>query len=104
MENYIINDGKNEIIEVDGASYRRLCIRTHVITEADDIVAVAEKYAKPHVEKGDVLAVLVTGAYNYSMASNYNRIPRPPVVMVKDGAARVVVRRETYEDVANCDV
>ncbi len=57
MENYIINDGKNETIEVDGASYRRLCIRTHVITEADDIVAVAEKYAKPHVEKGDVLFI-----------------------------------------------
>ena len=56
------------------------------------------------VEAGDILAVLSTGAYNYSMSSNYNRIPRPPVVMVKDGVARVVVRRETYEDVANCDV
>ena len=56
------------------------------------------------VEADDILAVLSTGAYNYSMSSNYNRIPRPPVVMVKDGVARVVVRRETYEDVANCDV
>jgi diaminopimelate decarboxylase len=53
---------------------------------------------------GDTLAVLATGAYNYSMASNYNRLPKPAVVMVKDGAARIVVRRETYEDVARFDV
>jgi diaminopimelate decarboxylase len=55
-------------------------------------------------ERGDILAVLVTGAYNYSMASNYNRIPRPPVIMVKDGEARVAVRRETYEDIVRNDV
>mgnify|MGYP002509095050 CR=1 FL=1 len=56
------------------------------------------------VEVGDTLAVLSTGAYNYSMASNYNRIPRLPVIMVKDGESRVVVRRETYEQVASCDI
>lgn len=55
-------------------------------------------------ERGDILAVLVTGAYNYSMASNYNRIPRPPVILVKDGKARVAVRRETYDDLLSCDV
>ena len=55
-------------------------------------------------ERGDVLAVLVTGAYNYSMASNYNRLPRPPVIMVKDGKARVAVRRESYEDIIRNDV
>ena len=54
--------------------------------------------------RGDILAVLVTGAYNYSMASNYNRIPRPPVIMIKDGVARVAVRRETYEDLTRNDV
>lgn len=54
--------------------------------------------------RGDILAVLVTGAYNYSMASNYNRIPRPPVVMVRDGEARVVVKRETYDDIIRNDV
>lgn len=53
---------------------------------------------------GDTLAVLVTGAYNYSMASNYNRVPRPPVVMLRDGQPRVVVRRETYEDLVACDL
>ena len=48
--------------------------------------------------RGDVIAVLVTGAYNYAMASNYNRIPRPPVVFVKNGVPRLVVKRESFED------
>ena len=52
----------------------------------------------PRLERGDYLAVLCTGAYNYSMASNYNRVPRPAVVMVKEGTDRLSVRRETYED------
>lgn len=55
-------------------------------------------------KRGDILAVLVTGAYNYSMASNYNRLPRPPIIMVKDGQARVAVRRETYEDLISHDI
>lgn len=46
------------------------------------------------VEPGDILAVLATGAYNYSMSSNYNRIPKPPVVMIRDGKSRVVVKRD----------
>lgn len=53
---------------------------------------------------GDTLAVLSTGAYNYSMASNYNRIPRPPVVMVNNGTSRLVVRRESYEDLVRNDL
>ncbi len=53
--------------------------------------------------RGDLVAVLTTGAYNYSMASNYNRIPRPPVVMLKDGDSYVAVRRETYEDILHLD-
>jgi diaminopimelate decarboxylase len=52
----------------------------------------------PPVEKGDLLAVFSTGAYCYAMASNYNRNPRPPVVFVRNGKPRVVVRRETYGD------
>ena len=55
-------------------------------------------------KRGDTLAVLVTGAYNYSMASNYNRLPRPAVVMVRDGEDRVAVRRETFEDITRNDV
>ncbi len=56
------------------------------------------------VEAGDILAVLSTGAYNYSMASNYNRIPKLPVIMVKNGESRTVVKRETYEHITSCDV
>ena len=58
----------------------------------------------PKIEVGDTLAVLATGAYNYSMSSNYNRIPRPAVVAVKDGKARVVIKRETYEDLVKNDL
>ena len=56
------------------------------------------------VEVGDTLAVLSTGAYNYSMASHYNRTPKPPVVMVKNGEARVVVKGETFADLTRNDV
>ena len=52
----------------------------------------------PTLESGDTLAVFSTGAYNYSMASNYNRIPRPAVVMLKEGTDRLIVKRETYKD------
>lgn len=58
----------------------------------------------PPIKPGDYLAVLATGAYNYSMASNYNRIPRPPVVMVHDGKAKLIVKRETYEDIVQNDI
>jgi diaminopimelate decarboxylase len=52
---------------------------------------------------GDMLATPVTGAYGHSMASNYNKVPRPAVVFVADGESRVVVRRETYEDLVRLD-
>ncbi len=85
------NEERNDIVTVAG----KCCESGDLIQENTKLQA---------VEAGDILAVLSTGAYNYSMSSNYNRIPRPPVVMVKDGEARIVVRRETYEDVANCDI
>lgn len=56
------------------------------------------------VKRGDILAVCTTGAYNYSMASNYNRIPRPPIVMLSQGDSYLAVRRETYADLCACDV
>lgn len=56
------------------------------------------------ISRGELIACLTTGAYNYSMASNYNRIPRPPVVMLSGGVDRLAVRRETPEDVAALDV
>ena len=64
--------------------------------ESGDLLGESMELQKP--VRGDTLAFLVTGAYNYSMASNYNRIPRPPVVFVKDGEARLVIRRESFED------
>lgn len=56
------------------------------------------------IERGDILAVMSTGAYNYSMASNYNKIAKPAVVMLRNGKDRVVVRRETYKDLIALDV
>ncbi|MGN0518627.1 MAG: diaminopimelate decarboxylase [Acutalibacteraceae bacterium] len=56
------------------------------------------------VQIGDILAVLSTGAYNYSMSSNYNRLPRPAMVMVKDGVDRLIIKRETYEDILRNDI
>ncbi|TYO95583.1 diaminopimelate decarboxylase [Desulfallas thermosapovorans] len=53
---------------------------------------------------GDILAVSSTGAYNYSMSMNYNRLPRPAMVLVRDGAADIIVARETYEDLIRNDV
>ncbi|MFY9175534.1 MAG: diaminopimelate decarboxylase [Peptococcia bacterium] len=58
----------------------------------------------PKVESGDILAVSGTGAYNYSMSSNYNRLPRPAVVLVRDGQADIIVARETYHDLIRNDV
>ena len=69
--------------------------------ESGDLIG--ENMEIQHAARGDILAVLTTGAYNYSMASNYNRIPRPPVILVRDGKARVAVRRETYEDLIRLD-
>ncbi len=70
--------------------------------ESGDLV-VPDAYVPEDLEVGDVLATPVTGAYGYAMASNYNKVPRPAVVFVADGAARVVVRRETFEDLMHLD-
>ena len=65
--------------------------------ESGDIV-VRDCWLPADIAPGDLLAVAATGAYCYSMASNYNRVPRPAVVAVRDGAARAVLRRETPDD------
>ena len=64
--------------------------------ESGDRIAENVKVAKP--SRGDVIAVLTTGAYNFAMSSNYNRVPRPALVIVNDGDVRVAVRRQTIED------
>jgi diaminopimelate decarboxylase len=70
--------------------------------ESGDIIVRDALLAAPAV--GDVLVTPATGAYGYAMASNYNGVPRPPVIFCRDGEARVVVRRETYEDLTSRDV
>lgn len=69
--------------------------------ESGDLLGEGVSLASP--ERDDILAVLTTGAYNYSMASNYNRICRPAVIIIKDGSVRVGIRRETFEDLIRYD-
>jgi diaminopimelate decarboxylase len=70
--------------------------------ESGDVLVRDARVAAPRV--GDVMVTPATGAYGYAMANNYNGIPRPPVIVCKDGDARVVVRRETYDDLTARDV
>lgn len=70
--------------------------------ESGDRIAENVMIAKP--ERGDVIAVLSTGAYNYSMASNYNRLPKPAIVMISGGKPRLAVRRESFEDLMRCEL
>lgn len=70
--------------------------------ESGDIIQPGVKMPKP--KRGDIVAVCTTGAYNYSMASNYNRIPRPPIVMISGGKDYVAVKRESFEDLMANDV
>lgn len=86
-----MNDKKDFVCTVAG----RCC-------ESGDLIQ--EDVPLPRPERGDIVAVLTTGAYNHSMASNYNRIPRPPVVVLRGGEDRLVLRRESYEDMLACEV
>lgn len=70
--------------------------------ESGDLIQEKVSLARP--VRGDTLAVLTTGAYNYSMASNYNRVPRPALVMVGENGPYLAIRRETYADLLSCDL
>ena len=70
--------------------------------ESGDLIQ--EHVMMPQIHVGDTLAVLATGAYNYSMSSNYNRIPRPPIVAASGNEAKIIVKRETYDDLIKNDV
>ena len=69
--------------------------------ESGDLIQENVKMPKPH--RGEILAVLTTGAYNYSMASNYNRVGRPPVVMLNSKRDYIAVRRESFKDICALD-
>ncbi|MXZ30426.1 MAG: diaminopimelate decarboxylase [Acidimicrobiia bacterium] len=71
--------------------------------ESGDVL-VADGHLPHDVADGDILAIPVAGAYGYSMASNYNKMPRPAVVFVRDGEARPVIRRETFDDLLRLDL
>lgn len=83
------SDEDEELVTVSG----RCCETDTLITDV----------LLPKCEAGDILAVLNTGAYNYSMSSNYNRLPKPAVVLLKGDKDQVIVERETYEDIVSKD-
>ena len=84
-------DEKDTIVTIAG----RCC-------ESGDLLGEHVRLQK--TEPGDILAVSATGAYNYSMASHYNRLPKPAMVLVKDGTHRVIIKRESYEDLIKNDI
>ncbi len=86
-----VNEPKTSMVTIAG----RCC-------ESGDMLGKDVVIQKP--EAGDLLCTLATGAYCYSMASNYNRVPRPPVVMVRGGTSKVIIKRETYEDLVKNDI
>jgi diaminopimelate decarboxylase len=89
--------------EHDGGDDSALCRVVGKHCESGDIV-VRDCWLPADLAPGDLLAVAATGAYCYSMASSYNRLPRPAVVAVRDGAARVLLRRETLDDQLRLEV
>ncbi len=101
---YILYESKYDAVLANKAT----APRTETVTiagkccESGDIVI--KDIMMPETQKGDLVAVLATGAYNYSMASNYNRIPRPPIVMAMNGESKAVVKRESYEDIVKNDL
>lgn len=114
-KNYVAIDGgmsDNPRYALYGSAYTVLCANkmgkegnyectiAGRLCESGDLIQ--ENVKIPQVQRGDNIAVLVTGAYNYAMASNYNRVPRPLVVLLGD-TDRVAIRRETFEDVCRLD-
>ena len=92
-----------------------VCLASRMNDKADFVCTVAgrccesgdllqENVTIPKPVRGDILSVLVTGAYNYSMASNYNRIPRPCVVGIADSKDFVIIKRESFEDLIRNDI
>lgn len=101
---YVLYQSRYEVVCANKASEKRDFTATVAgkCCESGDLIQ-EWTHIQP-VEPGDILAILSTGAYNYSMASNYNRICRPPVIMVKDGQPRIVVKRETFAQLTENDI
>ena len=117
FKNYVSVDGgmsDNPRYALYGSEYT-VCLASRMADEKDFACTVAgrccesgdliqENVLLPKPSRGDILAVLVTGAYNYSMASNYNRIPRPAVVAVTKDGIKPVIRRESLDDIIKNDL
>ena len=101
---YILYQSEYEAMVANKASQPRLRTVTIAGTCCESGDLIGERMPLQEVQAGDIIAVLSTGAYNYSMSSNYNRIPKPAVVMLRDGKDRVVVRRETLDDIIRNDL
>ena len=101
---YALYQSAYTILNADRASDPAdfLCTVAGCCCESGDLLQENVLLARP--VRGEHIAVLVTGAYNYAMASNYNKVPRPPIVMLCDGGDRVAIRRETYADLAAYDL
>ena len=101
---YALYEAKYEAVMADSMREEK----TETVTvagkccESGDMLVVDAKL--PRAQSGNLLAVLTTGAYNYSMASNYNRNPVPPVVLVNEGKSDYIVKPQTYEDIMSRDV
>ncbi|MPM92521.1 Diaminopimelate decarboxylase [bioreactor metagenome] len=87
-----LNEERNKIVTIAG----KCC-------ESGDVL-IWDLLVPNTIKRGDILAVMSTGAYNYSMASNYNKIPKPAVVMITQGKDRIIVKRESYEDLIALEI
>lgn len=117
VRTYVAVDGgmaDNPRPSLYGAKYNGV-IANKIDLEPTDLITIAGKCCEsgdiliwdlkvPKVQSGDILAVLSTGAYNYSMASNYNKLPKPAVVMCSEGVDKLIVKRETYEDMLRNEI
>ena len=101
---YALYDARYECSIVERAGEKRDYLATIAgkCCESGDLVTKDIYMQTP--KTGDVLCVFTTGAYNFSMASNYNKTPRPPIVLIEDGKSRLVVRGETYEDLIRLEL
>jgi diaminopimelate decarboxylase len=98
----MLYDARYEAHVVDRPDGQQPCILAGKHCESGDVIVREALLADPR--PGDVIVTPVTGAYGHSMANNYNGVPRPPVVFCKDGNARLVQRRESFEDLTARDV
>jgi diaminopimelate decarboxylase len=117
IRNYLAVDGgmSDNPRPITYESVYRCAIANRMSAPLTEEVTVAGKHCEsgdilirsarlPETQSGDILVVMGTGAYNYSMASNYNRLPRPAAVLVREGEANLILRRETYADLLNQDL